>query len=297
MSSKSYRNMALAGDQFSGASAELLEEQLVGLVKGQIHGMCFSPYLPGQKPGDTISEQQIRQRLAIVAPYTRWIRTFSFSDGNELIPAIAKEMGLKVLGGIWLGTDADKNARELEQGIAIANTGAIDILAVGNEVMLRQDLGEEELIEKIVEVKAQVSEVPVGYVDAYYEFELRPKIAQVCDIILANCYPFWEGCPQEYSLLYMKDMYRRAVDAAQGKPVVITETGWPSIGSRFHGAIPSRENAMKYFINTLQWVANDHIPLFWFSTFDELWKTGDEGDVGAYWGLWDQHGQPKYPFA
>jgi len=27
---------------------------------------------------------------------------------------------------------------------------------------------------------------------------------------------------------------------------------------------------------------------------DESWKVGAEGDVGAYWGLWDKDGQPKY---
>ena len=30
------------------------------------------------------------------------------------------------------------------------------------------------------------------------------------------------------------------------------------------------------------------------AAFDEAWKVGAEGDVGAYWGLWDRHGLPKY---
>jgi exo-beta-1,3-glucanase (GH17 family) len=34
--------------------------------------------------------------------------------------------------------------------------------------------------------------------------------------------------------------------------------------------------------------------MFYFSSFDESWKTGTEGDVGAYWGLWDKHEQLKY---
>jgi exo-beta-1,3-glucanase (GH17 family) len=28
--------------------------------------------------------------------------------------------------------------------------------------------------------------------------------------------------------------------------------------------------------------------MFYFSSFDESWKVEAEGDVGAYWGLWDK---------
>ena len=30
------------------------------------------------------------------------------------------------------------------------------------------------------------------------------------------------------------------------------------------------------------------------SRFDEAWKVDAEGDVGAYWGLWDKDGNLKY---
>ena len=98
----------------------------------------------------------------------------------------------------------------------------------------------------------------------------------------------------EYSLNHMQQMYGQAVDAANGKKVIITETGWPSEGSSLGGAVSSAENAMKYFINTQVWLAKANIEVFYFSSFDESWKTGDEGDVGAYWGLWDKHEKLKF---
>ena len=45
--------------------------------------------------------------------------------------------------------------------------------------------------------------------DLSYEFGDRPRIAEACDVILTNCYPFWEGCQLEYSLLYLKEMSRK----------------------------------------------------------------------------------------
>jgi glucan 1,3-beta-glucosidase len=51
---------------------------------------------------------------------------------------------------------------------------------------------------------------------------------------------------------------------------------------------------MKYFINTQVWSAKQDIEIFYFSSFDESWKVGDEGVVGAYWGLWDKHEKRKF---
>jgi exo-beta-1,3-glucanase (GH17 family) len=165
---------------------------------------------------------------------------------------------------------------------------------VGNEVLLRDDLPEDELIACIHRVKQAAPGVQVGYVDAYFQFVDHPRVTEACDVILANCYPFWESCAAEYALLYMKDMYRRAVKVADGRKVIISETGWPDKGTPTGAAIPSRGNAIRYFLNTCKWAEEEDIDIFYFSSFDEAWKVEDEGDVGAYWGLWDKDGRLKY---
>lgn len=287
--------MSLAGVNFANKSKKEIINSSSNILKEGLHGLCFSPYEGNQKPGDQISEEQIHRRIEVIAPYTKWIRSFSCTDGNELIPQIARQYGLKTLVGAWLGTDTKINEREIQNAIQLANDGYVDIMAVGNEVMYRGDLTEDELISFMKRVKNSVPEnVPIGYVDAYYEFEDRPKITEMCDVILANCYPFWEGCPLEYSLLYMKDMYNRALKAGGGKRVVISETGWPNIGEKFYGAQPSYNNAVKYFINAQLWSRTEDIEMFYFSSFDEEWKVGAEGDVGAYWGIWDKDENLKY---
>lgn len=274
------------------------ENELIALfhefMKRKMHGLCFSPYMQGQEPGTQLTEEQIRRRIEIIAPHTKWIRSFSCTEGNEMIPVIAREYGLKTLVGAWLGKDQEVNNKEVNNLIQIANDGYVDIAAVGNEVMYRGDLEEEELIHTILKVKNSVPNVEIGYVDAYYEFENRPKITDTCDIVLANCYPFWEGCSIEYSLLYMKDMYARAKRAGRGKRVIITETGWPNMGAKFHGSEPSVKNALAYFLNAQQWSQEDDVEMFYFSSFDEAWKVSSEGDVGPHWGLWNINEHLKY---
>ncbi len=294
MSFNADKIMALAGKNLQGLSSQELAESFQELLQDGMHGLCFSPYVEGQEPGDVLTEDQIRRRLEIIKPYSKWVRSFSCTEGNELIPIIAKEMGMKTLVGAWLGKDDKINQEEIEGLIKLAKGGHVDIAAVGNEVMYRKDLSEDQLLGFIEKVKKEIPKTPVGYVDAYYEFEHRPRITDACDVILANCYPYWEGCALDYSLLYIKDMYNRAQKAGNGKKVIITETGWPSQGTALYGAVPSDENFMKYFINIQTWSKLNSIDVFYFSSFDESWKVGAEGDVGAYWGIWNKDEELKY---
>ena len=288
------RQTTLAGINVAALSEEDLRRLVREILEEKVHGICFSPYVEGQGPGTQIGEAQIRERLAFIQDHTRWIRTFSCSEGNELIPAIAKENGLDTMVGVWLDGNREQNEIELANAIEIAKAGHADILGVGNEVLLRGDLSEDELIDYINRAKQGAPGVPVGYVDAYFEFEVHPRMTEACDVILANCYPFWEGCPADYALLYMKEMYRRAAQAGNGKKVIVSETGWPNVGTAERGAVPSFENAIKYFVDTHLWAEEDGVEIFYFSSFDETWKVDAEGDVGAYWGIWDKDGNPKY---
>ncbi|MGW9686788.1 glycoside hydrolase family 17 protein [Flagellimonas sp. 2504JD1-5] len=286
--------LALAALDYDGKSVKELKKLCRQVLENGMHGLCFSPYTEGQHPGNQITEAQIRHRMEIIQPYTKWIRSFSCTDGNEIIPRIAKEYGIKTMVGAWLGDDFEINEREIAGLVKLANDGYVDIAAVGNEVLYRGDLEEDQLLNYINQAKNAISDVPVGYVDAYYEFTDHPRITDACDVILANCYPFWEGCDFDYAMLYMKDMYRQAQRAGNGKKVIISETGWPSQGTNLEGAFPSYENALKYFMNTQKWSEDEDIEIFYFSSFDESWKVGAEGDVGAYWGLWDKDGDLKF---
>jgi len=294
MSYRIDRNWSIKGIDLASKTTEEINELFNKVLESGIHGLCYSAYEEGQKPGSILSEEQIRRRMAIIAPYTKWIRSFSCIEGNEIIPRIAHEFGLKTLVGAWLGDDKTLNEEEISGLIKLAKEGYVDIAAVGNEVMYRKDLTEEELLTYIRRVKEALPDIPVGYVDAYYEFSARPKITEACDLVLANCYPYWEGCHIDYSLVHVKQMYYQALHAGNGKKVIITETGWPSQGTGLDDAQPSESNALRYFMNMQKWSAEENIDLFYFTSFDESWKVGAEGDVGAYWGLWDKNENLKY---
>ena len=273
-----------------------LKQKIKSLLNDKIYGISFSPYIDNQNPGqfDWISPEQIESRLSIVKPYVHWIRTFSCTLGNEAIAPIAKSHGLKTLVGAWIGENLEMNEAELDNIIRIAKDGHADMVAIGNEVLLREDIPLELMISYLKRFKEAVPNVPVGYVDAYYTFVNEPELIEVCDVIFANCYPFWERCNFSYAVSYMKEMYAFVKKAAKDKEVIISETGWPTKGESYGEALPSFENAARYFIETYEWAKANHINVFYFSSFDESWKSDEEGEYGAYWGLWDNKGNYKF---
>ncbi|MFD2201198.1 MFS transporter [Shivajiella indica] len=279
---------------FSNYSHSEIKNVFSNTLNTGLHGICFSPYLEGQNIGDSLSEEQIQRRMDIVAPYTKWIRSFSSTDGNEFIPKAAHAKGLKTMVGAWIDSNKETNEKEIQALISLAKKGMVDIAVVGNEVLLRKDLSEKELLEYIQKVKDELPGIPVGYVDAYYQFKERPALVDACDVILINCYPFWEGSHINQASSHLKQMYSLAKEAANGKKVIISETGWPNQGSSNQEAHPSMENAMRYFINILKWTEKENVEMFYFSSFDESWKVRHEGDVGQAWGIWDKYEKLKY---
>lgn len=264
------------------------------ILNNGLHGLCFSPYLENQKAGDILSADQIRRRLDIITPHTNWIRSFSCTEGNELIPEIAHQKGLKTVVGAWISNDKARNEKEIEALIKLAKSGLVDIAAVGNEVLHREEISEQELIGYINKVKEAVPNISVSYVDAYYQFLDRPNLISSCDLLLVNFYPFWEGANVDFTTSYLQNMMEVTKNVAQGKKIIISETGWPSKGETVEEAIPSEINAMKYFVSSQKWAKNNNIELFHFSSFDESWKALQEGTVGTAWGIWDKNEKLKF---
>jgi len=264
------------------------------ILNNGLHGLCFSPYVENQKAGDILSADQIRRRLDIITPHTNWIRSFSCTEGNELIPEIAHQKGLKTVVGAWISNDKARNEKEIEALIKLAKSGLVDIAAVGNEVLHRNEISEQELIGYIKRVKEAVPNISVSYVDAYYQFLDKPNLIASCDLLLVNFYPFWEGANVDFTTSYLQNMMEVTKNVAQGKKIIISETGWPSKGETVEEAIPSETNAMKYFVSSQKWAKNNNIELFHFSSFDESWKALQEGTVGTAWGIWDKNEKLKF---
>jgi GPH family glycoside/pentoside/hexuronide:cation symporter len=259
-----------------------------------LHGICFSAYNEFQNPGDVITKDQIIKRLEVLRGHTKWIRTFSCTNGHELIPKIAKDMGFHTLVGAWISKDEIQNAKELESLQGLINERVVDMASVGNEVLYRNDVSEEVLYNYIMQVKKVADHIPVGYVDVYNEVISHTRLNDISDILMINCYPYWEGADIRFASLYLQEMYHQVAQISDGKMVIITETGWPSQGQTVHEAVPSTDNVMRYVAEIAEWSTHKSVEIFYFSSFDESWKIHSEGWAGTSWGLWDKNEKFKF---
>lgn len=285
----------VASSPLAGKSPEEIRALYAGQFDAGLYGLCFSAYAEGQRAGDRISHARVQRRLDVIAPHTRWVRSFACTEGHELIPRLARDKGLKTMAGAWISHDRERNEREIRGLVELARQGVVDIAVVGNEVLLRGELPEQELLGYLQRVRAAVPEgVPVSCVDAYFQFLERPALTAACDVLLPNCYPFWEGADIAVAAQYLRRMHALVKAAGGDKRVIVAETGWPGKGQAVAAAVPSAENAMRYFIDVQQWARGEGVKLFYFSSFDEPWKLAQEGEVGTQWGLWDKDERRKY---
>ncbi|WP_082070135.1 glycosyl hydrolase family 17 protein [Bradyrhizobium sp. LTSP885] len=259
----------------------------------------FRAHQTSESPATQVSREQIAEDLAQLAKITDCIRTYATDLGLDQIPELAAKVGLKVIQGIWLGGDPQKNAIQISTGIRLAQQypGTIIALGVGNEVMLHRAMTASDLAAIIRSVKAQVT-VPVTYSDVW-EFWLRYRELQdVVDFITIHIHPYWENdpVPAKFAAAHVDAIRMRMASTFPGKEVLIGETGWPSEGRMRRSALPSRINQARVISEILDRAQRENFRVILFEAYDESWKQELEGTVGGSWGLFDSvQRMLKYP--
>lgn len=278
--------------------------------------ICYSGFRDGQGPGRSEpSEAQVREDLRILAPYTHGIRTYGSgtgTHGNDFVPRICDELGLKLHLGIWIDDTYDEavNLKAVTDGIAVAKRGhaSIQSIVVGNEYMLRVRSGgrpvasgEARLIRYIRKVQAEVPDnIAVTTADTWGDWMSNSdSLIGSLDYLLWHTHPWWERKPVENTEAHLMDVSSRIKARLAGKfgamREVLGEVGWPSSADNAP-SVGSEENQAKFFKSLHAWAWNAKAEYWAFSGFDESWKV-DEGPVGAHWGLWKADRSPKAAMA
>ena len=88
-----------------------LTEVVADLPDSQIVGINYGPFRDGQDPinGPYPTEEQIREDLTLIKSISDIIRIYSMDESTDEIIDFAKEEGLQVVLGAWLGSDEEQN--------------------------------------------------------------------------------------------------------------------------------------------------------------------------------------------
>jgi len=120
----------------------------------------------------------MRRDLEIMSKLTDNIRTYSVDGTLEDIPKLAEEFGLRVTLGIWISPDLERNEREIQRAIEIANSSrSVVRVVVGNEALFRKEITPEALIVLLDRVRAAVK-VPVTTSEQWHIWEHNPTTGQ-----------------------------------------------------------------------------------------------------------------------
>src|SRR5712671_3415006 len=117
----------------------LQEKQQAPDFRGILPSLSYPPFEPGHTVADSIADsEKVRADLKKLSTLTRAVRLYASTEGNELVPPIAAEFGMKVTVGAWIDKDSNRNNREIEAAINLArrNSNVIGVV-VGNETVYR----------------------------------------------------------------------------------------------------------------------------------------------------------------
>ncbi len=300
----------------------------------KLSGLDYSPHHGEQSPdlGTFPSSDEVQADMATLKSVTNNIRIYSSTGPASEILQDADTNGMKVALGIGLGADPEANDAEMAAGEQLASSKAVSSLIVGNEVLLRKDLTEDQLHKELQQVRAKVGPtVPITMADSYDQWLNHKALANDVDFITVHIYPFWGGVSIDCAMQNLDTAYKQVVAAFPQKKIVIGETGWPSAissqpetlpsstlcpaqesaiasptagptqGSAVasptestaqRGAIPNPANQALYLRDFTAWAQQKGVEYYYFDAFDESWKIHEKG-VGTHWGLYQRDGQLK----
>ena len=300
-------------------------------------GLAYSPYRDCQSANtkdDQPTSENVLSDLAMLRQNATAIRTYSAIGINAQIPKLANEMGVPVYAGAWLDGDIESDNEEMTGILDIARTSQIEAAIIGNEYHLRhwEEPGDlSYLLTRIQAFKNAYPEIPVGTaeIDSFVfdwstdgtptvKPEYQPILDQI-DILFIHIYPFWSNMPVEGAAAFTIQRYQAIKSLLENeyhgtKRVIIGEAGWTSAGQQGGGyssggsgsgtsvapqtgSVFHPEAQRKYMIELLALAQAQHADIFFFTSFDELWKTEGTDGTGRSWGYAYTDRTSKYNFS
>ncbi len=264
----------------------------------RIQGFSFSPFQPGQSPLERVypSERQIDADLALLQGKTHAIRTYSVEDVLVKIPELARKHDINVAFGVWIDADVARNQADMQRFLetSVKSTNIVRAV-VGNEVLLRGDIPIDQLAEYL-DLARQELEIPVSTAEPWHVWVKHHELAEHVDYLAVHMLPYWEGVHIDAAVDYVVEKINLLKTLFPDKPIVIAEVGWPSNGRTRQAAVASPANQAIFLRRFLERAQQENYIYYVMEAFDQPWKRVSEGSVGAYWGVYNDMRQEKFPF-
>jgi len=219
----------------------------------------------------------------------------AYADG-EPIQAFEAAIETKtfMLLGVWTsGTDSiAKEMAALQKAVSKYGKAFTDLvigISIGSEDLYRNSVtgvankagvgnSPENLVRFIGDFKkafagSALASIPVGHVDTWdvWGNASNKAVLDAIDFVGVDEYPYYEsgkGNTIKNAPNLFDTAYKATLQAVGGKPVWVTETGWPATGPNWDQAVPSVENAKYYWNEVGCRNLFGKTPTFWYTLRD-----------------------------
>ncbi len=221
------------------------------------------------------------------------IQAYSTSDPIQAFEA-AIETNTSILLGIWTSgtTSIDNEVKALQTAVTQYGQSFVDLvigISIGSEDLYRNSVtgvankagvgNQPDAIVGFISTfkkafaSTALASIPVGHVDTWdvWGNATNKPVLDAIDWIGVDEYPYYEngkGNTIGNAASLFDTAFNATLAAANGKPVWVTETGWPTTGPNWDQAVPSVDNAKKYWDNIGCRRLFNKVPTFWYNLRD-----------------------------
>lgn len=261
-----------------------------------LDGLGYGPFKPNQSPlaGKYPSAEDIMADLSILKNISPKVRTYGTENILFRIPEFCRDAGIDCYPGAWI----DDNEWDNSQVQGLINIGNLSYpttkaLVVGNEFLYRHPGSKQKLLNYISQAR-QATGMQVGASEQWHIWRDHSDLASAADFMFVHIHPYWENQDIADAANFVLEKYNFVKGLYPGKPIFISETGWPTAGEARYPAVPSEENQKRFLAEFFDIAQQNDIKYFFFSAFDEAWKRNvAQIEAEAHWGVFDENRQAK----
>ena len=247
-------------------------------------GISYTPY---NADNSCKSTSQVAQDFSKIGSFGL-IRLYG-TDCNQVSNVIAATHGsVNLLVGIFDINSVQTEVQTISQAVS-GNWGLINTVSVGNELVSGGKASVQQVTAAIDNARSALKSAgyngPVVTVDTMTAMKDNPSLCTSSDYCAINCHAFFDGDTLPSGAGdFVKDWAQKVSQAAGGKTVVVTESGWPTQGNANKLAIPSPQNQQQA-IASLKTSFSSNLVLY--TAYNDMWKQDSGATFGAekYWGI------------
>lgn len=277
----------------SSSGGGVVNSQYAANIKygSQAKGITYSPY---NKDDLCKSASQVAYDLKQLSAYSL-IRLYS-TDCSGIENVLANlNSNQKLFLGIWNIDPASVTSglQAIQQAVGSSSRGwsSVDTISIGNEQVNAGTATVAQIGTGVSAARQWLKANAPNYsgsivsVDTLNAVVSNPGLCEFLDYIAVNCHPFFTGSVSPSQAGSWLQSQISSVSSACGgsKPVLITETGWPTQGNSIGSCVPSVSNQADALQSIMSLLGGQS---FSFTMYNDYWKSPGPYNVEQHWGIY-----------